>query len=508
MAVYGMDFGTCNSCVAVAEENGSINVVPSRRNESTTPSIVMFNNDGKPIVGTTAKNAFTRVNPNNVVAYIKTELNSEQTQRKYKLSASETRTLSPIEPTACIYHELLTQSNQYRKGRSLQETANAVITVPAVCSDMQREKTKIAAQLAGINVLKVITEPAAAAISYQVRVGETILVFDLGGGTLDVSIIRRNAEDDYKVLSTEGNGSLGGIAWDKKLLQLCYMDLGLTFDEAYATPKQLIEMERFKIDLCDEEYVSVNFVDNEGVAQEVEIQLAEFEQFTEELVKEALRVVDAAITEAKQVEANLKIDRVCLAGGSSKMPAIRQAIAAHLPSIPVDVSDPDQAIARGAARYALSLTTGDNQYDINVDERGHAYGIVTINSQNRQVVDNVILRSDPLEITGRKFQRYMPNTGRKYHIDIIESDVSQKVFRYRKKQHVEFFSGDVEFPKTVMLGEQIDFILSRDSDGIVHLNVACSGKSSEFEFVTKMNTVSDELRQRVNGLLEKMNKQS
>ena len=504
MAVYGIDFGTCNSCIAVAEDNGNIEVVPSRRNETTTPSLVMFNNEGKPVVGTTAKNAMTRANPNNVVAYIKTELNKDTTMAAYRISPNEQRQMSPIEPTACIYYELVSHSNMFRRGKRLEETDKAVITVPAVCSDMQREQTKIAAQLAGIQVLKVISEPAAAAISYNIKVGETIMVFDLGGGTLDVSIICRISNDEYKVLSTEGHPTLGGLQWDRKLLQLCYMDLGLQYSDDYATPKQLIVMERFKIDLCEEGSAVVNFIDNEGVQQEVEIQLAEFSQFTESLVKQAMQVMDSAIADARTASPNLKIDRVCLAGGSSKMPAIRQAIAAHLPTIPVDISDPDQAIARGAARYALSLIKGGSHYDINVDERGHAYGIVTTDNNGILVVDNIILRTDPIEIEGITFQRFMPNTSNHFRITIIENDVNLRRFRYRKNQHVAYFSGDIEFPKQVPVGECIDFTLSRDGDGIVHLKVACSGKSSRFKFATKMNTISEELRQRVHTLLERM----
>ena len=167
MAVYGIDFGTCNSCIAVAEDDGTLAIIPSSRNETTMPSVVMFNlkKNGKPVVGTTAKNGFGRPNPRNVVAFAKTELDSELTKEEYQITDTEIRRMSPIEPVTCILYELISFSNHFREAQGLPVSTDAVITVPAVCSDIQREKTKIAAELAGIRVLKVISEPTAAAIS-------------------------------------------------------------------------------------------------------------------------------------------------------------------------------------------------------------------------------------------------------------------------------------------------------------------------------------------------------
>ena len=226
MAVYGIDFGTCYSCIAVAESDSDIVVVPSARNENTVPSVVMFRQDGRPVVGRAAKNAFSLPNPQNVVAYVKIQMHQDQTDSEYEVARGERRPLSPVEVASCIYYEMLTQSNTYRTGRQLVPASKAVITVPAACTDVQREKTKIAAQLAGIEVLKVISEPTAAAISYNIAAGETVMIFDLGGGTLDVSIIHANSQNDYEVWSCEGNTELGGKQWDMSLIGLCYENLG------------------------------------------------------------------------------------------------------------------------------------------------------------------------------------------------------------------------------------------------------------------------------------------
>lgn len=500
MAVYGIDFGTCNSCIAVAEDDGTLAVVPSSRNETTTPSVVMFNlkKNGKPVVGATAKNGFSKPNPRNVVAFAKTELDNELTKEEYQITETEIRKLSPIEPVACILYELLSHSNHFRGTQGLPISHNVVITVPAVCSDIQREKTKIAAELAGINVLKVISEPTAAAISYNIQDGETVMVFDLGGGTLDVSIVQCSGNRDYKVLSTEGDPDLGGKRWDEVLLQLCYENAGLTFSDSLVTSKRLIEFEKFKIDLCEAGNVDVTFVDEDGIQQLQDISIEEFEQSSQHLIDRALRVVDLAINSVS----NIKIDRVCLAGGSSKMPAIKQNLEQHLPGIKVEICDPDMAIAKGAAKYAKSLASDLKQEEISIDERGHAYGIVTTDNNGNQIVENIIMKNDTLEISGRTFVRYMPTTSKRLSVTIVENSVDRRRFEYRGQK--AFFSGDVLFPQSVEIGQRIDFVLSRDSDGIVHLNVACSGQNSNFEFATVVNEVSEIIQNNVKALIEKM----
>lgn len=500
MAVYGIDFGTCNSCIAVAEKDGKVAVVPSSRNENTIPSIVMFNlrKDGKPVVGTTAKNAFSKPNPRNVVAFAKTELVDDVMKDEYQVGETEIRKISPIEPVACILFDMISHSNSFREAQGLSTSNNAVITVPAVCSDIQREKTKIAAELAGINVLKVISEPTAAAISYDIKDGETVMVFDLGGGTLDVSIVQCSANQEYTVLSTEGNPELGGRCWDKVLLRLCYENAGLSFSDELATSKRLIEIEKFKIDLCEAGNVYVTFLDEEGIQQSQEISIEEFEQSSQHLIDQALKVVDLAINSVP----NIKIDRVCLAGGSSKMPAIKQNLQQHLPGIKVEVCDPDMAIAKGAAKYANSLSGLSGGDGISIGERGHAYGIVTRTQDNVDVVENIIMKNDALEISGRTFERYMPTTSKRLSITIIENNIEKRRFEYKGQK--AFFSGDIVFPQDVEISQRIDFILSRDSDGIVHLNVACSGEKTNFEFATKVNEVSETIQNNVKTLIDKM----
>lgn len=504
MAVYGIDFGTCYSCIAVAESDSDIVVVPSARNENTVPSVVMFRQDGRPVVGRAAKNAFSLPNPQNVVAYVKIQMHQDQTDSEYEVARGERRPLSPVEVASCIYYEMLTQSNTYRTGRQLVPASKAVITVPAACTDVQREKTKIAAQLAGIEVLKVISEPTAAAISYNIAAGETVMIFDLGGGTLDVSIIHANSQNDYEVWSCEGNTELGGKQWDMSLIGLCYENLGLPFDPSKITSKQLVNIEQSKIDLCETGFADIAFVDSDGVQQMTSVTLEEFQQNSEHLVREALRVVDETLKVARKDHPDMVLDRICLAGGSSKMPAIRKSLSRHLPDIRVDLADPDQAIAKGAARYANSLVAEGGNFDISIEEKGHAYGYMSINNHGRTVVHNVINRSDPTVIEQMTFSQYMPAEGDKLSVTIIESNVSKTSYIYNGQ--TQFFSDYVKFPGNVPLGARIDFTLSRDADGLVHLSATYNGEAQNFEFVTTVRKVSDEIIRRVTEHLQKMNR--
>jgi len=506
MSVYGIDFGTCNSCIAVAENDANITVVPSPNSQNTIPSIVMFNKSryGKPIVGQTAKRALNIPNANHVVAFVKTEMGKELTSQKYSVSSDEERHLFPIEPAACIYYELFKHSNTFRSNIGQETTNNAVITVPANCSEIQREQTKIAAQLAGINVLQVINEPTAAAISYNISVGETIMVFDLGGGTLDVSIITRLSEQNYKVLSTSGDPNLGGRDWDLNLMSLCYENLGLPFSDDMVKPKDLILFEGYKIDICDAGNADVTFVDNEGLQQITSVEIEEFQQNSTHLVERAMRVVDNAIRSANESVDNLNISRICLAGGASKMPIIKQALEQHLPDIEVRVCDPDQAIAKGAARYALALSTSNVNYELNIDERGHSYGLVTINRNNNIIVDNIILNSDPIEISSRTITRYMHKTGNRLRIKIIESNISSEQYPY--KGEPACFSEDIIFPEALKIGSRVDLSLSRDADGIVYINTfyGTNQESANIKFATRISSVSEELKERVKQHLSKM----
>jgi len=500
MTVFGIDFGTCYSCIAIAESGKEPKVIPTAQGENTLPSVVEFRlkKNGKPRVGSSAKNAMTPVS-DNVAAFLKTEMDKEESSLAYRVRENEKRPISPIEFAACIYKELHLQSQPFCVVGQQKNDYRTVITVPAVCSEIQREKTKIAAELAGWNVLKVINEPTSAAISYNINVGETIMVFDLGGGTHDVSIVQRTDNDKFQVIVTKGDPHLGGKYWDEKLVELTYKKLGLVFSKDVLTPSRLIEFERHKINLCTSDDISFAFMDNDGIQHQVSLSLEEFEEFTEPLVDRAIKVAREAADEATRNHSNVVINRICMSGGACRMPALKRALQTAFKRIPVAIKDPDRAVATGAAVYALSLVEeGHEKYE--VGERGHAYGFKTYNSNDENpVIENFINTYDPLEITSHTIRKYMSTTSDKQHITIFENSENRSVFPWRGDQ--VFFDCELQFDKKRPVGSPLDITFERDSNGMVSIIVEADGKTYNFSFATTAGSISAQIIERVNSLI-------
>jgi len=506
MAVYGIDFGTCYSCLAVAEEGKEIKVLPTRDNRGTLPSVVEFRlkKDGTPRVCDAAKRSITPTS-RNVAAFLKSEMDQEASTLEYEVSQGERRHISPVEFAACIYRELYGYANTQRSNNQETTSRQAVITVPAVCSELQREKTKAAAEAAGLEVLKIINEPTAAAISYNIGVGETILVFDLGGGTHDVSIVQRRSENDYQVLASEGNPHLGGKLWDEKLVELTWQKAGLAFTPDVLSHPRLIEFESHKINLCQGDDVTFAFMDDTGIQHQVTIDLELFEDFTQQLVEKAIDVATRAVAKAKEHNSSLKIDRICMAGGTCHMNAIKRALTQAFPLTPVALTNPDGAIASGAAQLGLSLVQqgGNSQYDLRITERGHAYGIKVVNSQGQCEIENFIMRNDPLVIQSRTLRRYKPTTSNSWNLAVFENNIDLPAFAFKGQK--PFFSADLTFDRTLLVSTPLDVSFQRDANGLVHITVMANGKKYNYDFATTAGSISDEILQRVQHLIQQMN---
>lgn len=503
MVVYGIDFGTCYSCIALAKENGDIDILPTRQNNRSLPSVVEFRlrKNGTPRVGTTAKNAISPLS-RNVAAFLKTEMDHDLSLREYEVLPGQMRRISPIEFAACVYKELYGYANTQQKNEGNETSRQAVITVPAACSELQREKTKLAAEKAGLQVLKVINEPTAAAISYNTGIGETVMVFDLGGGTHDVSIVQRTSDTDYQVLASEGDPQLGGKQWDERLVQIAWQTAGIPFTSETPSHPRLIEFEKHKINLCSGDDITVTFVDDTGIQHQVDIDRETFEQFTEDLVEKAVNVAREAVRKARGNNSSLHIDRICLAGGSCRMRAIEQALMQAFPQTPVRLTNPDNAIAIGAARYALSLVQEGNRYDLRVAERGHAYGLKTIRTDGQYVIENFIRLNDPLEMASRVIRKYMPATSDQWGLTIYENTDTRDAFPFRNQS--SFFRANLSFERQLTVGSPLDLSFQRDTNGIVHITISAGGRQYDFDFATTAGSVSDATLQQVDELMQLM----
>jgi molecular chaperone DnaK len=371
MKAVGIDLGTTNSEVAVVE-NGQVRVLPGEDGDLILPSCVGFSDTGKLLVGREALRQYAAA-PERTVKSIKRWMGTD-----HKTTLGDKEYL-PHEISAIILRAL-----KQRAENALGETiTQAVITVPAYFTDAQRQATKTAGEIAGLEVLQIINEPTAAALAYDLRSEETerVVVYDLGGGTFDVSIVEITGEVT-EVLASHGNNRLGGDDFDR-LLQLHLGDLfrqqhGVDVPDDAATQARLLRAaEQLKIDLSSHAFATVRetFLGSKGKAAlhlEKEVARADLEKLIRPLLTETLEAIDRALEDA-----NLKpeeIDRIILVGGSTRIPIVQQMIGEHLGQNPTDGIQPDLCVALGAALQA-GVLVGESVDAILVDVIPHSLGI-------------------------------------------------------------------------------------------------------------------------------------
>lgn len=313
---YGIDLGTTNSCIAIVDEDDTVTVVTNKEGLLTTPSVVAYEEDGTPFVGNAAK-ANMANDPDRTVAFIKREMSNANYSRKIG-----NIDINPIDVSAEILKKLVNDANMKRRDDYGKDPINkVVITVPAYFGNEERSRTKEAGKRAGLDVITLINEPTAAALSFGIKnkQNRNILVYDLGGGTFDVSIMQiKNGIID--TLATNGNHQLGGVDWDETIVN-CVLkkeNINVTCKDLktndFATYSSLmIAAEEAKKILTDREKTSLRY--NYKGIHNTEITLAEFEDLTQELMGMTGNIID----EAMKMAGNPKIDEVLIVGGSSRM---------------------------------------------------------------------------------------------------------------------------------------------------------------------------------------------
>ena len=355
MSTYGIDLGTTYSCIATLDRNGNPEVVRNQADASDTlASAVFFESTDNVVIGNSAKD-MVETDGERVVQFVKREI-GKPNARTYEFYG---KTYTPVEISVLILRRLKEMVEE--QGGSVDDV---VITCPAYFGLEERNATKKAGELAGMNVLNLINEPTAAALSYcarQFQEERTILVYDLGGGTFDVTIVKMLMNSDgnevqkVTVITTGGNDELGGKDWDDKLfdhiLQACCDENGLTPDEIDVETRQVIRsrVETTKKKLSNAETAKVKINVN-GAMTTINITREEFENLTSDKVAQTMTYVEDTLQKA----GNIEIDTVLLVGGSTFMPMIRNAVAARFPG-KVQIEDPDRAVAKGAAIYASML---------------------------------------------------------------------------------------------------------------------------------------------------------
>ena len=344
--VIGIDLGTTNSCMAYME-NGKAVIIPNAEGNKTTPSIVAFTNDGKRLVGENAKRQAV-TNPNNTIASIKREMG---TNYRKKINNKE---YTPQEISAMILQKLKIDAEAYLQ----EKITEAVITVPAYFNDAQRQATKDAGRIAGLNVKRIINEPTAAALAYGLEnsYGQKVMVFDLGGGTFDVSIIEIG-NGVIEVLSTSGDNHLGGDDFNDCIAKYIVDEfkriegIDLSYDQvAMQRIKEAGEKAKIELSTMVTTVVNLPFITNTNSGPknlEVEITRAKFNDLTRHLVDRLVLPIQNALNDARLTPAEL--NKIILVGGSSRIPAVQDKIKEITGKEASKSLNPDECVALGAS---------------------------------------------------------------------------------------------------------------------------------------------------------------
>jgi molecular chaperone DnaK len=381
--VIGIDLGTTNSCVAVME-GGEAVVITNAEGNRTTPSVVGFKKDGERLVGETAKRqAIT--NPDRTILSIKRHMG---TDHKVEIDG---KTYTPQEISAIILQKLKADAEAYLGGPVRQ----AVITVPAYFNDAQRQATKDAGTIAGLEVLRIVNEPTAAALAYGLDKEEdqTILVFDLGGGTFDVSILELG-DGIFEVKATSGDNNLGGDDFDQKIIDWLVAEFrkehGVDLSKDRAAVQRLKDAaEKAKKELSGvlTTTISLPFITMvDGVPQHLEMNLtrAKFEELTADLVERTMGPARQALQDAG-LSPN-EIDKVVLVGGSTRIPAVQEAVRRLIGKEPHKGVNPDEVVALGAAIQA-GVLTGEVKDVVLLDVTPLSLGIETAGGVFTKMID-------------------------------------------------------------------------------------------------------------------------
>lgn len=497
-AVYGIDLGTTYSCIAQIDKFDQATVLRNYEGDATTPSAVYFESADQVVVGKEAKGMLA-TEPDKTVILIKREIGVDASFDK------ATNTLphhyDPSEISAFILRKLVKDANDL--GDNPEPITDVVITCPAYFGTKERMQTKQAGIAAGLNVLGIINEPTAAAISYGVKTDQkkTVLVYDLGGGTFDVTIINVN-QGAIKVIATGGDHHLGGIDWDTALAN----HMLAAFNEQNGTSYTLEDSPELKYSLLLDAEVKKKIltgkttaratIQYEGKTARVEISREAFDSLTQELLNDTIEYTRKVIEIAKGKGYN-NIDEFLLVGGSSRMPQIKEAIDRAF-NCNSKLNDPDECVAKGAAIYAMNAAyaqamedyeagnsdtppqplIGDRTSVVNVTSK--TYGTCLINNE----VGNIIFANSslPAKYTGNFFTVRDNQTG--VDLDVFESDftdpeqhktVNQK-FCVCVHKHTMPLNG--RYPKYT----PVDVTYNVDNEGILSISALVAGKEkAEFQ---------------------------
>ena len=473
--IIGIDLGTTNSCVAVIE-GGEPVVIANAEGMRTTPSVVAFSKVGERLVGQVAKRqAIT--NPDRTIASIKREMGSN-----YKVTV-DGKDYTPQEISAIVLQKLKADAEAYI-GSPVTE---AVITVPAYFTDAQRQATKDAGRIAGLDVKRIINEPTAAALAYGVdkENDQKIMVYDLGGGTFDVSVIEMG-DGVQEVLATAGNNRLGGDDFDQRVMDyICdtfKAESGIDLKNDKMAMQRIKEAaEKAKIDLSGMTTTDINLpfitVDATGPKHfETTLTRAKFNELTADLVEKTMVPVRQALADSGLTAA--EINKVLMVGGSSRIPAVQEAVKNFIGKEPFKGINPDECVAVGAAIQG-GVLGGDVKGLLLLDVTPLSLGIETMGGVSTKVIDR------NTTIPTKKSQIFSTAADGQTSVEVHVLQGEREFARDNKTLGVFHLDGIAPAPRGI---PQIEVTFDIDANGIVHVSAKDLGTGKEQSITITSNT--------------------
>lgn len=490
--VIGIDLGTTNSAIAYVDADGLAKIIPNRDGQRTTPSVILFESN-TPVIGETAKDN-TILDPLNAVQFVKRNMGN----KSYRFDTDEGEEYGTEELSAMIIKRLKEDAQAFLG----EDISQAVITVPAYFDDAQRKATIDAGNIAGLEVLAIINEPTAAALAYGIdkKENQRIMVYDLGGGTFDVTIMDIS-ENDITIKATNGDRNLGGFDIDNAIIMhVCNyatseLNIDLMDDDNLMQDLR-IKAEKLKVNLSNREKASISLMAF-GKPIKLEITREQLKQ----LIKEKFLDRTMDIMDMAREDADIswdELDKILLVGGSSRMPIVRDVIRDVTGIEPSAEVNTDEVVAIGAAYYASSLNpiakSKANEKTI-IDVNSHSLGVV-IHDDDGPSNAIILQRNQPIPAKAEQIFYTVEDNQRRLYIEVTEGE----------DEDIDYVKiiGNTELrinphPK----GAQIKISISYDSDGIVHVSVYDMEDNidlGEMEIERKSNMSKEEIESSKNKL--------